>query len=925
MKDHNGKKQPNLKKSFSISKQILSITLLSSFVLAVGLIFVMTYFMNSLTDEILLRTLQPMAKTAAQSIEGNLHTMTERFFMLRDQALVSASTTADRKQQVLDDMVSGVEFTWVGLYLPDGTLYVGTKEAPGNVTGRHLFASIKQTNNLAIEDTSIGYRGAEITMGLPIYAEIVTEPEYYLLGGYDYEMIGDVLHKINVSHNGTAFIVNQTGALIAHENMDKVFRGEHVSATLGIGANADKVIQALLEKQTGAVEVNSNEGRIFFSFAPIRGTLWSLGIEAPRSDYISATNQAMAIAVAVTIAFLLGVSLFISIFIRRILSAPLKTITDNADKLAKGEFDSPLYTTGTRENEIGQLSTAFLSMSRSIQSLVGDITHLTGMAREGKLGERSDITAYLGDYRRILSGINATLDVFGSHLDIMPEAVMFMDNSRQGIYHNKTMGDLLERYSFQETDTNLLATLLSLGDLELPAEVQNLFSPQGESTSYATDITLSGEKGEDYYYGLSLWRVSNSQATEVCDETSCVMLVLNDQTQLTKAKIEAEAGSRSKGEFLARMSHEMRTPMNAIIGMSTIGMQAEEVERKEYCLTRIGEASRNLLGIINDILDMSKIEANKFELFFGEVEFGQMLERVINVIQFRAQEKKQNLTVKVESDVPERVISDEQHLSQVITNLLANAVKFTPEGGDITLLAKKTAETADKCTLLIEIKDTGIGITAEQIERLFTPFEQADGGISRKFGGTGLGLAISKSIIELMNGRVWVESEIDQGSSFFIEIEADKGAVQLEEPAVELDLDAMDGIFAGCNIMVAEDVDINREILAALLESTEINIDFAFDGEEAVNKFVAPNDYKLILMDVHMPNVDGFEATRRIRSSGPAGATIPIIAMTANVFREDVERCLAAGMNEHLGKPVDLEKLTETLIRYLPNRNSAHM
>jgi CheY-like chemotaxis protein len=369
---------------------------------------------------------------------------------------------------------------------------------------------------------------------------------------------------------------------------------------------------------------------------------------------------------------------------------------------------------------------------------------------------------------------------------------------------------------------------------------------------------------------------------------------------------------------------------------------------------------------------MSKIEADKFELSYSETNFEQMLQKVVNVINFRVQEKKQSLSVNIGGGIPSHIITDEQRLTQVITNLLTNAVKFTPEGGSITLRAEKTAETEEACTILVEVKDSGIGISAEQQKKLFSLFEQADGSISRRFGGTGLGLAISKRMIELMGGRIWVESEIDKGSSFFFEIEAKKEThhksqsdFATDQSAAEADTpeppgtsaeseaslpgtpesegrssppgtpteseasppDTIDDIFKGKTILVAEDVDINREIIAALLESTGLSIDFAFDGEEAVNKFSASDIYDLILMDLHMPNVDGLEATRRIRSieesrrnsgtllEAPQG--IPIIAMTANVFREDVEKCLAAGMNGHLGKPVEIDKVISTLSHYL--------
>ncbi|MDR3278102.1 MAG: hypothetical protein LBT12_04955, partial [Oscillospiraceae bacterium] len=296
-------KQAPKKKNKGITTRIRAIILLITSVLAVGLIFVMTFFMNFLTDTILLETLQPMAKTAAQGIEGNLHTLAERFFTLRDHAAISSpDSTTDEKRQALDETVSGVEFTWVGLYLPDGARLTGTNEAPSRVSGREIFAEIKATKNLVIEDTSIGFRGAEITMGLPVTLKNDTAPAYYLVGGYDYEMIGDILRKLNVSPNGQAMIVNEQGKLIAHKNLEKVFRHESVIANLGEGADAEAVFLAVTRGQTGTMDVTGAQGRLFVSFSPIRGTLWSLVIQAPRSDYIAATNQALMIAVIITIA-----------------------------------------------------------------------------------------------------------------------------------------------------------------------------------------------------------------------------------------------------------------------------------------------------------------------------------------------------------------------------------------------------------------------------------------------------------------------------------------------------------------------------------------------------------------------------------------------------------------------------------------------
>ncbi|MDR0586134.1 MAG: response regulator [Treponema sp.] len=525
---------------------------------------------------------------------------------------------------------------------------------------------------------------------------------------------------------------------------------------------------------------------------------------------------------------------------------------------------------------------------------------------------------------------------------------------------------------------------------------------------------------------------------------------------LIRAREVALSSTRAKSEFLANMSHEMRTPMNAIIGMTSIAKGAGDIGKKDYCLNKIEDASNHLLGVINDILDMSKIEANKFELSSAEFNFEKALRKAVNVITFRAEEKNQNFLVHLGENLPQTLIGDDQRLAQVITNLLSNAVKFTPEGGHIHLDSKLLKEENDMCTLQIEVQDSGIGITEEQKIRLFKSFEQADNNTSRKFGGTGLGLAISKNIVEMMGGEIWVESEYGKGSRFvftvvmkrgsdkkhsvlrginwntirimavdddstvteyFMEIAGRFGFVCDTAPGgkealaliakrgaydvyfIDLRMPDMDGIeltrlikksvagkksvvimissteltaiedkakkagvdkflskplfpsalldiisecmgladltsivkendrakknvkFPGRRILLAEDMEINREIVMALLESTELIIDCAENGVEAVKKFENnPDSYDMIFMDVQMPEMDGYEATRLIRrfEAERKRPAIPIIAMTANVFKEDVENCLNAGMNEHIGKPVDFDDVLNKLEKYIP-------
>jgi signal transduction histidine kinase/CheY-like chemotaxis protein/PAS domain-containing protein len=397
--------------------------------------------------------------------------------------------------------------------------------------------------------------------------------------------------------------------------------------------------------------------------------------------------------------------------------------------------------------------------------------------------------------------------------------------------------------------------------------------------------------------------------------------------KLKDALNKANAASKAKSEFLANMSHEMRTPLNAIAGMTAIGKNTEDKERKNYALDKIEEASAHLLGVISDVLDMSKIEANMLKLFPVEFNFEKMMQKVVAVINFRIYEKRQKFIQHIDKEIPQTLITDDQRLAQVVTNLLSNAVKFTQEGGLITLEARCLEEARGICTIQISVSDTGIGMDEEQQKHLFSSFQQAESGTTRKYGGTGLGLAISKSIVEMMGGKIWVASEPDKGSTFTFKIKArrgttveviseDTGNYGQQEKETQMDVD---GIFAGRRILLVEDVEINREVVQVVLESTQLEIDCAGNGVQAVRMFTeAPDRYGLILMDIQMPEMDGYEATWRIRAMDiPRAKTIPIVAMTANVFKEDVEKCLAVGMNDHLGKPIDFEKVMEKLKNYL--------
>jgi signal transduction histidine kinase len=388
---------------------------------------------------------------------------------------------------------------------------------------------------------------------------------------------------------------------------------------------------------------------------------------------------------------------------------------------------------------------------------------------------------------------------------------------------------------------------------------------------------------------------------------------------LSIAKEAAEAANRAKSTFLANMSHELRTPMNAIMGMTDLVLRRVTDPKQVDQLTKVITASEHLLHVINDILDISKIEAERLTLEQVDFKLGEVLENLSSMIGHKAAEKHLQLQLDLAPEIAGTLLrGDPMRLGQILINLTGNAVKFTPQG-TITLRARISEESATDVLLRFEIQDTGIGISADDQKRLFTAFEQADGSMTRKYGGTGLGLAISQRLARMMGGDVGVSSQPGVGSTFWLTVQVLKAAAGAVPPAptfVQGEAEAtLQAKYAGTRILLAEDEPINREVSLMLLEDVGLAVDLAADGAEAV-ELAKHNRYALILMDMQMPNLNGVEAAQLIRAL-PGYAATPILAMTANAFDEDRMVCLEAGMNDHLGKPVDPEILFETLVKWL--------
>lgn len=643
-------------------------------------------------------------------------------------------------------------------------------------------------------------------------------------------------------------------------------------------------------------------------------------IEFSKANLNARKHDLLIFSLAASLLILLA-TMAVAMLAARRLILPIMAINEAIRHMGEGALDTKV----PQQPAVAELDELAAVINRMAQQLGADRDVL-----EQRIAEA---TAELR--RRSEQELQASEQRLHEIMDAMPVAMFVKDAESRIILMNHACEDQwgITFADVQGTDGSQFASsgnmekflsadrevFASRESLEVEEKVRNAALGQDRVVHTLKKPVFDADGRPLYLIGVSLditERRASEEALRKLNESLEARIAQRTQ-ELAHAKEMAEEANRAKGEFITNMSHEIRTPMNSVLGMAYLALRAETNPRQRDYLRKIQISGEHLLGIIDSILDFSKIDAGKLELEIVGFRLETLLENITNLASVKAEEKGLEIVTHVAPEVPCNLRGDPLRLTQVLLNFINNAIKFT-EHGQIALHVRLDATADDEVQLRFEVQDSGIGMSGQEKSRLFQAFQQGDSSISRRYGGTGLGLAISKRLVTLMGGEIGVESEKGTGSTFWFTVPLLMERQAAGEPQRSVQSQSDMGVMRGARILLVEDSPFNQQVATEFLEDAGAIVFAAGNGEEALD-LLRREEFDCVLMDMQMPVMDGLEATRRMRAN-PATASIPVIAMTANVSSDDRERCLDSGMDDIVSKPFKPQVLFSTIANWLPGR-----
>ena len=907
-----------MKKTSINNKIILIISAIIITIVSV-LFVIMTIMMINFADRMAFNIIEPVVKNTELQISNKFNSIGNSFISINDNPAFSPAASLCLQSEYIYSRKNELELKWLGIYNREGLLMNGTEGSPASLSYRRIITELRgTTSGFVIDNTKYNNGNLEIIVGTHVQIPWAFS---FIIGSKCYQsLVGEYLESVAITDTNVVILINDNGYVMGHnKDVSLVKNSLHITNIFTRDVSI-AMFNNVLNRQVGSGIIILNHEK-YISYMPIEHSNWKIIILAVRSDFTGDITQTLILGIIYSILVFLISIVIVRVVLGKLLSEPLKNITKAAEAMAIGEFaDANLKFPLHKTDEVGKLYKGFSAVSSSLNRAINDIANLTSQASLGKLENRVEPNKHHGDFNVIMRGINEVLDAFCGHIDAMPDAFALLNEDIELIFSNTSMKNLLVNTKQNEKTEHYLAKIISNGQsTHLPLRVLDLFQFKiHHNELFTADVSIKQLSGVINYYNITLKRIAAKIQLHDAKPRTCVMLLLSDITEQTHAVLEAEASNRSKSLFLSNMSHEMRTPLNAIIGMTSIAKGSNDREKKDYCLLKIENASKHLLGVINDVLDISEIESGKFSLVNNNFNIKEMIDLVYDVVMFKLDEKQQKFSLNIPDSLPIAVHGDAQKLSQVLTNILFNAIKFTPVQGEISLNVEYNYLHDNKVNLVFSVIDNGIGISKDHQQKLFDSFYQVDKALNKQFKGTGLGLTISNNIIKAMGGMITIDSELGAGSTFTFNVVLS----EINDYSVENDIYNLQERhinLTGINIILADDIEINREIFLGMLEDSGANILVAENGQVAYELYVENHEIvDIIFMDINMPIMDGVEATTMIRNTVFSNAkSIPIVAITADVVTDNINMYLNSGLNDHIGKPINFKELIKVLRKYI--------